>query len=239
MCYPELKRKNRVCQIMSNNYYINKYSQNYFIFLNKFYSKLLPKNKKIKILDLGCGDGNFIYFLNTLKYKNVTGIDNDKNLIKLAKNNLLKTNTIQLADVKKYLNKKNYFDLIILKDVIEHFDKSEIILITKKIYQKLNKNGVLIIQTVNGQSPFFGIRGFGDITHKTILTPGVLEKILNKYNFRTIEILPVRPQIYNLSSLFRKLIFSFFELLFKLFLLAENGSSNYVVTQNFVIWAKK
>jgi len=199
----------------------------------------LPKNKNCRILDLGCGDGNFIYFLNTLKYKNVIGVDNDENQIKLAKNNLLKTNNIQLSDVKKYLNKKNNFDLIVLKDVIEHFSKKEIITLINRIYLRLNKNGVLIIQTVNGQSPFFGIRGFGDLTHKTILTPRVLKNLLNKYNFRTIEIFPVRPQIYNISSLFRKLLFFVFELLFKLFLVAENGTSNYIVTQNFVIRAKK
>jgi len=134
---------------------------------------------------------------------------------------------------------QNNFDLIVLKDVIEHFSKKEIITLINRIYLRLNKNGVLIIQTVNGQSPFFGIRGFGDLTHKTILTPRVLKNLLNKYNFRTIEIFPVRPQIYNISSLFRKLLFFVFELLFKLFLVAENGTSNYIVTQNFVIRAKK
>ena len=37
--------------------------------------KILPNNKNIKLLELGCGSGYFLYVLKKAGYKNLTGVD--------------------------------------------------------------------------------------------------------------------------------------------------------------------
>jgi len=35
----------------------------------------LPEDKKAKIIDLGCGNGGFVYWLQQIGYQNAEGID--------------------------------------------------------------------------------------------------------------------------------------------------------------------
>jgi SAM-dependent methyltransferase len=49
-----------------------------------FIKKFEPKEKKLSVLDYGCGTGNFAYKLYKLGY-NVTGIDSSKEMIEMAK----------------------------------------------------------------------------------------------------------------------------------------------------------
>jgi len=45
----------------------------------------LPKDKQARCLDVPCGFGNFLYFLNGKGYQNIQGIDLDSKQVELAK----------------------------------------------------------------------------------------------------------------------------------------------------------
>ncbi len=128
------------------------------------WSKLLPEIKKlakkkgrIKVLDLGCGNGRFAQFLekNETKFEYV-GVDNNQALLDRAKDNLnsLEINfKLKKMDLVKLLNTdqlKSSFeqkcDLIVLFGVIHHipsFDlRSELI---SQLSQLLSKNGLLVV----------------------------------------------------------------------------------------------
>ena len=51
------------------------------VILNKLDFFNLVKNKKSKILDFGCGFGYFLKFFFEKNYKNIIGVDPDKNLL--------------------------------------------------------------------------------------------------------------------------------------------------------------
>lgn len=105
--------------------------------------KMLEPFKGQKILDAGCGDGRFCYELKDENI-NLHGIDYSKKAIKFAKE--FNPNTkFTIGNLNQTSFKDNYFDQIVLLDVIEHIFPKKIKNVIKEINRILNKNGKLII----------------------------------------------------------------------------------------------
>ncbi len=149
--------------------------------------------KNLKILDVGCGGGIICEPLARLGAK-VTGIDFAPNNIKAAKlhskRNNLKINYIYKDIEKSKLDKK--FDIILMFEVLEHLDNWKKTI--KNIKKNLNKNGIIIISTINRNllSKLFAIDIAENIlnwipkgTHdyNKLIKPEELKIILTKENF--------------------------------------------------------
>ena len=112
-----LKKKNKATDEYNEKYYLEKHKNwfdnpNYNLF--SFILHFTRKNKLKNILDLGCGKGDFLKYINTKLKLNLTGIDITKNKnsdnIKFIK-----------GDLHNYVfNEK--FDLIVNLAVIEHIN---------------------------------------------------------------------------------------------------------------------
>jgi len=107
----------------------------------RYYSKLIesfiPKDKNIKILELGCGFGGFIYALKSYGYENILGVD----IIPECCGFVSKKFNVKVicSDILDYFSKegiKEKYDVIAAFDVIEHFEKGEIVKIMLYIYMK-------------------------------------------------------------------------------------------------------
>jgi len=127
------------------------------------WQKLLPllkkqfRNKKIKVLDLGCGNGRFgLWLKNKVFDFNYWGIDQNEVLLNLAKQRLTKEGVsgqfILLDLVDKLVQKKSLFeftqqfDLIVLFGFWHHCPAQELrinLLFSLKKY--LAKDGLLVI----------------------------------------------------------------------------------------------
>lgn len=95
-------------------------------------------SKHSSILDIGCGNGMFLYGLKTLGFKNVIGID------PFIEKNIKYNNKLQIQKKSIFeINKK--FDLIILNHSFEHMANP--LEVMKKISKLLNKKGVCVIRT--------------------------------------------------------------------------------------------
>ena len=83
---------------------------------------LKPKDGE-HILDLGCGDGFYLYLLSNLELNTILyGVDSDKHALNSAMKNL-KIDEIRLtqADLMKKLPFNNdFFDAIVMSEVMEH-----------------------------------------------------------------------------------------------------------------------
>ena len=149
--------------------------------------------KNLKILDVGCGGGIVCEPLARLGAK-VTGIDFSPNNIKAAKihseKNKLKINYIY-KDVEK-LKLEEKFDIILMFEVLEHLDNWKKTI--KNIKKNLNKNGKIIISTINRNllSKIFAINLAENVlnwipkgTHdyNKLIKPEELKIILSKENF--------------------------------------------------------
>ncbi len=119
--------------------------------------KELIKHFKIKpgqkVLDVGCGRGEMIFYAAKHGAEGV-GVDYSKDSIGLAKlaqkkqSKLVQSKTKFLyMDAKKLKFKDNSFDLIIMTDVVEHLYPEELELAFKEIKRVLKPKGKLIIHT--------------------------------------------------------------------------------------------
>jgi len=167
---------------ISKKYYLNRNNskisnsseKNYLNALNTF-NFYISKNNGQKIsaganlLDLGCGDGSFVKFLNQLKF-NAVGVDIEE--VNLEK------------DKTKFL--ENSFDNILLNSVVEHI--SNIDHLFTEIRRILKPGGNLIIVTPNFSYDFKNF--YNDPTHIRPFTHTSMLKILQIYKFNNIIIKP-------------------------------------------------
>jgi len=103
----------------------------------------LSFDKQIKLLDVGCGIGFYVHAAKLLGFDSY-GIDIDKKSIEIAKGIGLK---VELSDILDLEFRNNYFDIIKMKQVLEHLPNPSHVL--RKIYYLLKKDGVLIIDVPN------------------------------------------------------------------------------------------
>jgi len=131
------------------NYKYKKFEENFFKNSSKltieFLKLKLKKNfKKLNLLDLGCGNGSFIYSASTY-FKSVVGVDfSKKNLsYKLSDN----CKYIE-ADPENFLKKENLnYHIITLNNVLEHVVNPRVFM--NNLYKKLTKDQYLVLMIPN------------------------------------------------------------------------------------------
>ncbi len=123
----------------------NRYSYEYLI------SRL---TKDDKLLDIGCGTGDFALAIASQGIKAVIGIDSSQRAIQKAKAKLLNTNLnceFICADVSS-LNIQTLFDYVVLNDLVEHLSDGEMKQMFNKINNILKRDSEVVIHTPNGLS---------------------------------------------------------------------------------------
>lgn len=109
-----------------------------------------------RILDCGCGEGFYVMVIDSLFPKvKIVGFDYDRSILKKAKKWLQKRRNITwiLGDIYQIPFKDNYFDKIILSEVLEHLpDDLEAL---KEVKRVLKPGGTLAITVPNHNYPFF------------------------------------------------------------------------------------
>ena len=187
------------------------------------YNKFLPQNKEAKILDIACGAGHFLYFLQKTGYLNSSGIDISKEMLEHASKMGVKN--IQHADLFKYLTAYNqHFDLIIANDIIEHLNKNEVLRLLDLIYSSLDPEGCVLITCPNAQSLFGNSARFCCFTHEQAFTPTSMSQVMRICNFREVQIIGLKPIAYDLRSSIRLMLWLCIQKLLKAYLIIERGT---------------
>lgn len=142
------KREHYLDDYFSNKH-ANWFNNPNYRFFNFIYSKIsqLTVNKKIKLLDVGCGKGGFLKFIKNINSAiELYGIDITNNSFPGI--NFLKGNFLE-SDIKVK------FDVVCCLAVIEHVEDPQ--LFTKKLYDLLIPGGILVIMTDNADSLIYRI----------------------------------------------------------------------------------
>ncbi len=108
-----------------------------------------------KILDVGCGDGFYLFLLSNLGIKlKLFGTDFDPLALKSAKVNLAgKKIPLKQADLMKKLSfKDNFFDKVVMSEVAEHLPND--VKGIREVARVLKKNGILCLTVPNANYPF-------------------------------------------------------------------------------------
>lgn len=190
-------------------------------FENKYLPLLNSISRNSRILEIGCGDGKFLAFLKKNGFENTIGVDISGEQIELAKAKGL--NVIQ-GDVLDFLKQReDTFDAIIAIDTIEHFTKSEVLMLFHHLAKSIKKDGLLIIQTPNGEGLFPGQVIYGDLTHLCIFTESSLRQVLSLYGFSNLGVYETSPLPIGISGKIRAVTWSFIKYVLNLVRMIEGG----------------
>ncbi len=129
-------------------------SKSYISQFNKFLKTKINLNKNSKILDIGCGRANIISALQkNYKFKNKpVGIDI------VANNDVKKNIEFKRIDALKYLKKQEKYDLILIKQTIHFFSRTNLNRLLNLAKKSLNTKGKILIfslKTKNNKIPCF------------------------------------------------------------------------------------
>lgn len=209
-----------------------------FSLWNYYFGRFFPNNKSKKILDIGCGNGDLIYWIQSLGFKEAYGIDISDDQVSLA--NRLGIPHILQTDLFIFLKEReNFYDVVVARDILEHLSKNEVINALDLVFNALRSDGTLIIQTLNAENIFWGRLRHADFTHEVAFTKESLRQVLIATGFNDINIYPQKPMIHGFISFIRYICLGFVVLFFKFYLSLETGSSKGIFTQNIIAVAKK
>lgn len=130
-------------------------------------NNLLP-DKEIKILDYGCGTGDFIGNLQNKKWS-ITGIEVDQERLACARKAYPHLKLYEMKVGQRLPFKTNTFDVVTLFHVLEHVDSEKEAL--SEIHRVLKKNGILYLA-----SPYKGLFTWADTANLRYSFP-----VLHKY----------------------------------------------------------
>jgi len=155
------------------------------------YEKFISSLKKAKILDVGCGAGHFLYYLEKKGFIDFLGIDISPQQVEFCKENI--TLRVKEADAFEFLQgKESAFEAIVANDLLEHIPKEETIPFLKLVHAALRDRGIFLSRTPNMGNPFSLYPRYKDFTHETGFTDRSLYQVLWTAGFRDIRILPYR-----------------------------------------------
>ena len=153
-----------------------------------------------KLLDIGCGVGNFLSFMGK-KNLNVTGVENNSIALEICKKKNLK-----VYDSIENLSDE-LFDIVSLWHVLEHLPRPNKII--EKIYDLLSSEGVLVIAVPNFSShdrEHYQNRWAAlDVPrHLWHFTPDGLEEMLSSAGFELLKKNPLFFDVFYISFLSEK-----------------------------------
>jgi 2-polyprenyl-3-methyl-5-hydroxy-6-metoxy-1,4-benzoquinol methylase len=170
----------------------------------KHYLPLLPVERDARILDLGCGYGEFSYFLQRHGYTNAGGVDLSDRQLEVGRS--LGVWNLQCGDAAAVLAESSgEFDFISAIDVLEHIPKNQVLGLLTQIYSALRPGGRFLCQVPN-LAAFYSPMFYMDFTHETPFTAPSLKQALQLAHFDDIRVLPMGPVAHGIKSAVRSVL---------------------------------
>lgn len=147
---------------------------------------------KLRLLDIGCGNGFFLEEMKRAGIKLVSGIEPSKPAVEKAPKSIRKS--IKNDILKPNIFKNNYFDIICCFHTLDHITNPNYFL--KICFKLLKKGGVVlfIVHNTDGLSvKLFGEKSaIFDIEHIYLFNPISLKTTFSKNGFKVIRIFNVK-----------------------------------------------
>jgi 2-polyprenyl-3-methyl-5-hydroxy-6-metoxy-1,4-benzoquinol methylase len=150
------------------------------------YLALLPADRAARILDVGCGRGEFLFWLKERGFHGIEGVDISEHIAAYCRE-VVGCEVAQSGDIETFLTDRRY-DVIHLGDVIEHFPKTSLFSILRAIRGALRPGGFLLVRTPNA----VGLAGlymrYNSLTHELIFNDRTIKKAFQAGGFDRIDV---------------------------------------------------
>jgi 2-polyprenyl-3-methyl-5-hydroxy-6-metoxy-1,4-benzoquinol methylase len=162
--------------------------------LRRFYRSThgpwLPRDRKARILEVGCGSGQFCYFLQKEGYAHFEGIDASPQMLDVCR--AMGVPNVRHGEALAYLAANpGAFDAIVANDFIEHLTKNEILDFLAHARTALRSGGRLVMKTPNAGCVFGARDRYVDFTHEVAFTAESAQQVLIASGFGPVRVLPV------------------------------------------------
>jgi SAM-dependent methyltransferase len=204
-------------------------------------SKHLPDDKNVRVLDLGCGYGVWLYWLKQAGYHCLEGIDRSPEQVEAAHG--LGLDFVKQGDIQDCLDnrKPESCDVVLAFDVLEHFGKEEALRFADQVFRVLSPGGLFILHLPNGEGFLSGSIAYGDFTHELILNRHSLGQLLRCVGFSKICTYEDTPVVHGALSALRYVVWRAARIVLRIVYAAQTGdaSRGLILTQNFLAIAHK
>jgi len=189
--------------------------------LHKYLLPFLPKDRKVSILDAGCGYGSLVAFLRSQGYSRVEGIDISVEHIELAA--ALGIEGVKQADIFEFLEGvSEKYDVVTLIEVLEHQTVIEGLYLLYLVWRALRPGGRVII-TVPNAVAWFPMSPYNDVSHMTYFSRSSFEQMLRVAGFKKVVIRERIPIVHGVKSFIRYMMWLGFKLFCWTFVLARTA----------------
>ena len=208
-------------------------------YINWIIENHLPSDKSVRIVDLGCGHGTYLYFLGKHGYANVSGMDVSREQVEQA--HQLGLTNVEQADLLPYLEQSPdaSIDIFLMIDILEHLDRPTLFRVLNEVYRVLRPEGRLIGHVPNAAGIFGARVRYSDITHELAFTDRSIQQITRTVGFANVDVYEEAPLRYSAKSTIRRLLWDIGTVPFRLLNLAEMGSYHAILSSNLLFNAQK
>ncbi len=157
------------------------------------YGRHLPVARDARILDIGCGSGRMLAFLESRGYTNFLGVDIDAGVL-LQVPGHLQDRTMQITDLSAFLHEHSeIFDLILAKDVLYYFSRHEVTQRMLEIAQAIRPGGRIVVEVFNGAVLTATYTAAKDVGILAIYTEQSIRTLLEGAGLHVTEVYGQRP----------------------------------------------
>ena len=145
------------------------------------------KRDDIKILDVGCGRGEWLELLKESGFKNIKGIDLNRVMVSISQS---QNQDVECIDVLEYLKTQSDETLTIITGfhIIEHLPFETLMALFRESFRVLKKGGMIIYETPNPRNILVGASDFYlDPTHINPIHPSTLKFLVIQTGFIQVQ----------------------------------------------------
>ena len=203
--------------------------------LSRVLGPWLPVDRQSRILDVGCGEGSLLSFLQECGYRNLDGFDiSPENVDICHKYGFTFVQQFDALRLAKWTTSERYGAIFAL-DILEHLPKQTAGDFLQQIRQLLEPGGYAVLQTPNMGCVFGGYHRYNDLSHEYSLTEKSAIDLLMLAGFQP-EAIVIRPA-WNATTTLGHIRELYMRLLHTMVFLAEDSSRPRIPTKNLLIRA--
>jgi 2-polyprenyl-3-methyl-5-hydroxy-6-metoxy-1,4-benzoquinol methylase len=187
------------------------------------YRSLLPHEHDAPILDLGCGQGDFVRYLSDLGFRNVTAVDRESEVIPALRQLPGVTSKMAEATAGTVEHHPGGWALIVAKQMIYYFDRRDAPSFVAALAEALAPEGRLVVEVFNGallSSRFTELKDPGILT---AYTENGLRRLLEQNGFTVEHLFGAISRRSGLNGALYSIARALWFRLYRLLLIVERG----------------